>query len=107
MMGERTEIPLIPSQNQNFDIALGILTYHLTFIWNDQMDGGWYMDIDDDQGNELCHGIPLVTGADLLAQYPELGIPGTMTVETDHDALAPPTFDNIGTSSHLYFTPND
>jgi hypothetical protein len=107
MAGTPVEIPLTPSQNQEFDILLGTQSYHLTLIYNDQMDGGWYMDIADNLGNPLADGIPLVTGADLLAQYPDLAIPGTLTVQTDHDILAPPTFDNLGINSHLYFTPND
>lgn len=83
------------------------MDYVLTFIYNDQLDGGWYMDIGDALNNPLSLGIPLITGADLLAQYAaDVGIPGQMEVQTDHDLYAVPTFDNLGVNSHLYFIPN-
>lgn len=106
MAGQPVEIPLIPSQNQEFDIALGLQTYHLTFVWNDAPDGGWVMNIGDSEENPITGPIPLTTGNDLLEQLTYLGIPGTLTVQTDHDINAIPTFDNLGVNSHLYFTPN-
>jgi hypothetical protein len=107
MAGKPREIPLIPSQAQKFLIALGLQTYTLDFNWNDQQEGGWVMDIGDSEGTPLAAGIALVTGADLLGQFGYLEIPGTLTVQTDHDLYAVPTFDNLGVNSHLYFTPND
>ena len=106
MAGTPVEIPLTPNA-QNFTIPLGILDYELTFRWNDQDEGGWYMDIADSTGNPLVQNIPLVTGADLLAQYKYLGIPGQLKVQTDHNTNAVPTYANLGSNSHLYFIPNE
>lgn len=106
-MGTPVEIPLLPSQAQSFQIALASITYTLTLTWDDEPQGGWMMDIGDENNAPILQGVPLVTGADLLAQYTYLGFPGTLIVQTDHDVNAVPTFDNLGVNSHLYFTPND
>jgi hypothetical protein len=47
--------------------------------------------------------MPLVTGIDLLRQYRYLGIPGSMIVYTDGDPDAPPTLENLGNESNLYY----
>ncbi len=66
-------------------------------------EGGWVLDIADVDGNPIAFGLPLVTGHDLLGQYAYLGIAGELVVQSDADIYAPPTFDNLGTESHLYF----
>ena len=43
---------------------------------------------------------------DLLAQYRYLGIGGALFVVSDPNVLAPPTQDNLGIASHLYFLAN-
>jgi hypothetical protein len=43
-----------------------------------------------------------VTGADLLAQYPDLGFPFKLAVVSDGDPDAVPTFTGLGSTSHLY-----
>jgi len=48
-------------------------------------------------------GVPLLTGANLLEQYPQLGINGALVVVTDNGAPDDPTKTNLGTSSHLAF----
>lgn len=65
-------------------------------------EGGWLLDIADANGVALACGIPLVTGCDLLGQYAYLGIVGKLYVATEGDFAAPPTFGNLGTTSHLY-----
>lgn len=94
------EIPLSPNP-QTFSITLGNQGYQLTVVWRDPF--GWYLDIADSAGNPLVQSIPLVTGADLLAQYGYLGINGQLRVQTDNDPDAVPTFENLGKQSHLYF----
>lgn len=96
------EIPTSASP-QSFQIALAGVTYKLTLMWRDAPGGGWFLDIADSAGSRILSGIPLVTGADLLEQYDYLAFGGELWVQTDSDAAAVPTFDNIGTASHLYF----
>jgi len=64
----------------------------------------WVADLANDDGVPVARGIPLVTGCDLLAQYGHLGLGGQMFVQTDHNADAVPTFSNLGSTGHLYFT---
>lgn len=96
------EVPLTP-QAQRFTISLGGVAYLLTLVWRDAGEGGWILDIADQVGAPIVSGIPLVTGADLLAQYAYLGFKGALVVQTDHDTDAAPTFANLGELSHLYF----
>lgn len=94
------EIPLSPD-NQQFRILLSDKTYTLRVIWRDA--AGWIMDVQDSGGVELLSGVPLVTGANLLGQYPQLGINGALVVVTDNGAPDDPTKTNLGTYSHLIF----
>lgn len=95
------EIPLTPVP-QIFSIALGGIGYRITLLWRDPAPG-WVIDIADSAGATLVQGIPLVTGANLLEQYGHLGFTGGLHVQTDNDADAVPTIDNLGSTSHLYF----
>lgn len=95
------EIPL-SAKPQTFSIALGGVTYKMTLRWNVPASA-WMLDIADATGNALVGSIPLVTGVDLLGQYAYLGFTGKLVVQTDHDPDSVPTFDNIGTTGHLYF----
>lgn len=96
------EIPLKVGQPQALTITLGSDTYGLTVKWFD-LAGVWVVDIADVDGNVLVAGIPLVTGADLLAQYRHLGFTGGLWVGTDGDPAALPTFANLGDTAHLYW----
>ena len=62
----------------------------------------WELDISDNKGNPLVCGIPLITGADLLAQYGYLNFGAQMYCATDvnHDIV--PQFFDLGIDSHLY-----
>lgn len=66
--------------------------------------GGWLLDIATIDNVPMISGIPLVTGADLLAQYVYVGIAGSLTVASDSDPNATPTFEGLGSSGHLYLT---
>ena len=99
------EIPLSP-RPQTFVIALGGTSYTLRFHFANTDQGGWLLDIGDAANNPLICGIPLVTGADLLEQYPDVGIAGRLFVLSDGDPGAVPTFMNLGVSSHVYFDPS-
>jgi hypothetical protein len=89
---------------ETFTAVLGGTLYTLTIHWINVGTPGWILDIADQNGNPIANGIPLVTGANLLEQYAYLGIEGQLFVQTDGDIAAPPTFSNLGTTSHLYFT---
>jgi hypothetical protein len=97
-------IYLVPLINipQTFTIDLGGTTYTLTCKWNDIAES-WFIDIGDESQNPLACGIPLITGADLLQQLAYLGIPGSLFIFTNGDALAVPTQDSLGVNSNLYF----
>ncbi|EGF5356969.1 hypothetical protein ICF56_002640 [Escherichia coli] len=95
-----TEIPLSPD-NQLFRIQLAETTYTLRVIWRDS--AGWIMDVMDSGGAALLSGVPLLTGVNLLRQFPQLGIDGALVVATDKGAPDEPTKTNLGTYSHLIF----
>ncbi len=98
------QVPLI-SGPQTFPIVLGSTTYQFTFIYRNADQGGWILDIDDDAGNPLVHGIPLVTGTDLLSQYAYLGFSGSLYCQTLSDPDAVPTFENLGTDGCVFWIP--
>jgi hypothetical protein len=63
------EIPLT-ADNQQFSIILAGTTWRISITWRDLY---WIMDLQNDRGEPVISGIPLVTGADLLAQYAYMG----------------------------------
>lgn len=95
------EIPLSATPQQ-FNITLGDTNYQLRVHWCAPAQI-WVLDIASNAGILLVGGIPLVTGADLLAQYRYLGIDGQLVAQTDFDLTAPPDFTNLGTLGHLFF----
>lgn len=95
------EVPL-SSKAQEFVISLNGTSYKLTFTWNRALSN-WVMNMAKEDGTPVLCGVPMVTGTDLLAQYQYLGIGGALVVQTDYDPAATPTYENLGTDSHLYF----
>lgn len=95
------EVPL-SAKAESFLIALAGVTYSMRVVFNVNADC-WVLDISTDLGEPVVMGIPLITGADLLAQYAYLGIKGTLICQTDYVADAVPTFTNLGSEGHLYF----
>jgi Domain of unknown function (DUF6983) len=109
------EIPLTGAP-QRFSIPLPIegsptnnaTAYTLTFQYRDADPAvaggcGWTLDLADQGGTPILCGVPLVTGADLLAQYDYLALGGHLIVSSEGEPLAIPTFDNLGSGSHLYW----
>lgn len=97
---------LIPLLNvpQDFTIAMGGRELRIVSKYNAALEGGWVLDIYDSETNEpIVMNVPMVTGADLLAQYEYLGLNGEMYVYTDGDETAVPTLENLGIESNLYF----
>ncbi|MGI4946726.1 MAG: phage baseplate plug family protein [Janthinobacterium lividum] len=94
------EIPLVAAP-QTLTVRLGSLNYGMRLIYRGV--AGWVLDLSDALGNVLVAGIPLVTGADLLAPYPNLAIGGALYVQTDGDPAAVPGFADLGDPSRLFF----
>ena len=99
------EIPLSP-RPQRMTIALNGVPYQLRFFYANVEEGGWMMDIADSAGKPLVCGVPLVTGADLLAQYATLGLGGKLFVVTEVDPAATPGYADLGVTSHLLWEPD-
>lgn len=99
-MSSTFEIPLTAAP-QTFNVSLVGVQYQFTLQWRDATNGGWVLDIADASSNPIVSGIPLVTGVNLLAQYAYLRLNFELWVQTDA-ADAPPTYTNLGTTSHLY-----
>ncbi len=95
----------IPLDNvpQRFAIELAGRSLVIVSQWNDEMPA-WTVDIiDGDTEEPLIMCLPLVSGADLLAQHEYIGIPGQLIVYTDGDELSPPTLSNLGQEANLYY----
>lgn len=95
------EIPTKPFP-QRLTVSFNGIEYILTLYYIDCTTGGWIMDIADANGGDLVCGIPLVTGANLLDQYDYLAFGVVLITSTDGAFLETPTYDNLGTVSHLW-----
>lgn len=94
-------IPLT-SIPQEFSISLDAREITIYQRWNEF--SGWVIDMRDTATNtSIIAGLPLVTGADLLEPFPELGFIGSLLIYTDGDSMAIPTIDNLGADSNLYY----
>lgn len=102
-MSSILKVPLQKGVPQTFQVSLGGLSYQLTLKYRNTDEGGWTIDIDDQSGNRLCSGIPMVTGTNLLGQYQHLGFGGALFVQTTSDPDAVPTFENLGDDGLLYW----
>lgn len=94
-------IPLVPA-NQEFNISLAGVSYHLKVNWN-KFSNAWVLDVQDIQGNNILTGVPMVTGCDLLEQYGYLGIGGAMVVQSTNNADLVPDYASLGVSGFLFF----
>jgi hypothetical protein len=84
-------------------VVLGGVSYQLTLLFRDVPDGGWYMDIADGSGNPILQGVPLVPGADLLAQYEYLDFGGQLGMYNGQAPFDAPSYANLGIDSQLYW----
>ncbi len=93
---------VLPLQNvpQSFSIILGGVTYTMTCKYNEIQ--GWTLDIADINSVPIVSNIPLTTGRDLLEPFGYLNFGGKLFAYTD-TSDAPPTLDNLGIDSNLYF----
>ncbi len=95
------EIPL-QATNQSEKISILGVSYTIRTYYCNISDSGWVLDISDSSGTAIVTGIPMTTGNDLLGQFAYLGLGFSLIVATDSDLTAVPTFDNLGSASHLY-----
>lgn len=95
------EIPLSP-QAQKFQIALAGVTYTLTLWWS-TISQSWNVSIADANQQPIVDSIPIVTGVDLLSPFAYLNFGGQLFAQTDNKLDAPPTYQNLGSTSHIYF----
>lgn len=95
------EIPLSPTP-QTFRISLAGITYAFTLKWN-WVSACWVIDIADATDKPMVSGIPMVTGVDLLSPYAYLGFGGSLVAQTDNAPDVVPTFDDLGSTGHLYW----
>ena len=94
------KIPLL-AQPQRFRITLGTVDYVFRLTYQNTDQGGWVLDIADTDDAPIVSGIPLVTGINLLGQYPHLGFAGRLWLQTLDDNA--PTYDNLGSEAFLYW----
>ena len=95
------KIPLTPVP-QDFGIVLASVSYNCRLQWN-TVALCWVLDIYDQNDNLLVGGIPLITGADLLAQYSYLDFGGQLIAQTDGTPDVVPSFTDLGASGNVYF----
>lgn len=99
------EVPLTPA-NQELTIQLETQVYNLRVTWlGSEADPCWILDISDDAGNPILSGVPLVTGVDLLEQFPDLGFEGRLFCGHDGDLTENPLYTDLGDTSHLWWEP--
>lgn len=97
----RYVVPL-SAEPQTFAITLAGRQYTLTLRWCTADEGGWMLDIADTETSAvLVAGIMLVTGADLLAPFPDLGIGGMLWLYAVDEL--PPGYDDLGVGVDLIF----
>lgn len=92
------EIPLT-ANNQSFSVTINNVDYQMSVIWRETF---WALDINDANAQPLALSLPLITGADLLAQYAYLNLGFSLIVLCDKAGQEDPTKDDLGTYSHLY-----
>lgn len=94
-------IPLKP-ENQELDISLAGVTYHLRILWN-RMSNAWILDVEDFQRTPILSGLPLVTGCDLFEQFGYLKLNGAMIVQSSNIPDAVPDSTSLGSTGNMYF----
>ncbi|MEN0630534.1 hypothetical protein AAIG33_24400 [Phytobacter ursingii] len=93
-----SEIPLSPDNGQ-FSVSIAGKTYLMRIIWRDPC---WYLDLLNADQTPVAQALPLVAGADLLAQYAYLNLGFLLVVGTDIAGQENPTKADLGITSHLY-----
>lgn len=91
------EIPL-SSDNQQFSITIAQVQYVMRINWREPC---WYLDLLNADLSPVALALPLITGADLLAQYSYLNLGFSLVVVCDVSGQENPTELDLGADSHL------
>lgn len=95
-------IPIATSEPQTFSVTLSAVQYRCTLRWITGVEGGWLLDIAlAESETPLVAGISLVTGVDLLAQFPEAGVAGMLWLFSADEL--PPGYSDLGTAVQLIY----
>lgn len=95
------EIPLAPVPLV-FQVNLVGRAYQFRTQYRDASDAGWVLDINRlNPFEELVHGIPLVTGLDLLWQHQHHDFRFHLVMKSE-DGRDMPLVDTLGFSDRLY-----
>ncbi len=100
---EYFEVPL-SANPQRFTITLLGTNYACLIYWN-TVTSVWCLDLMDEDQVPLVTAIPMVAGTDLLGQHQHLGIGGHLVMQIDGDPMGDPTYQNLGSSARLIFSP--
>lgn len=92
-----SEIPLSP-ENQRFSISVAGQSLQMAVTACCFLVSGYH----GQYRGRPDKGIPLITGANLLAQYRYLGLGFSLYVNCDDPANDNPTQTDLGIKSHLY-----
>ena len=95
------EVPLSAGA-QTITVPVLSTAYVFTIQYREAAEGGWLLDVAGRSGDAILYGLPLVTGADLLAQHAHLGFGFELRVATDGDPDATPAYADLGNPSRLY-----
>lgn len=103
------DVYIIPFSNkeESFVCSLSGISLRFENFWNDAAQL-WFIDVYNATTNEaITLGLPLVTGCDLLAQFKYKGLAGHIFCHNEGATDEPPTFENLGETCFVYFTPLD
>ncbi|MEN0630630.1 hypothetical protein AAIG33_24955 [Phytobacter ursingii] len=92
------EIPLSPD-NQQFSVTIAGIAYNIQVIWRDPV---WCLDLLNSDKTPLVLNLPLISGAELLAQYSYLNLGFKLAVVCDIPGQENPTKTDLGITSHVY-----
>lgn len=97
------EVPTQP-QATTQTVTLNGIIYKLTFQWCAPANC-WVVSVADQSGNRIADSLPMVTGADLLAQleYLDIGSGGALVVQSDNNPDLVPNYQTLGSTGHLFF----
>ena len=100
------ELPFTGRQ-QYVNITLAAVRYRFKLAWN-VYASCWILDILQADGVPIARGLPIVTGADMLAQFEYLEVGGQFLVTTDQTyGEMVPSYQGLGLTGHVYFFPDN
>ena len=96
------EIPLTP-EAQSFSVNLAGVDYKMSLWWS-SIANCWNLDIFNKTGSAaILTSIPVVANTNLLSPYGYMNFGGSLIAQTDTDLMVAPTYENLGSTGHIYF----